>query len=85
MSDFSATDPDLVKSIIEEADTEVFQKGKKTTVMFAKLPNGFEVVVSSSCVDPDDYDESLGRKICRDRLKSKVWELLGAEAHDDLS
>ena len=51
--------------------------GDKTTVVRAVLVNGFEIVESSSCVSPENYDEEIGVSICIDKIKNKVWELLG--------
>lgn len=51
--------------------------GDKTTVVRAVLVNGFEIVESSSCVSPENYDEEIGISICTDKIKDKVWELLG--------
>lgn len=57
--------------------TEVLTVGEKTTVVQATLKNGFEIMESSSCVDPANYDEELGARICMDRIKNQVWHLLG--------
>lgn len=51
--------------------------GDKTTVVRAVLVNGFEIVESSSCVSPENYDEEIGKEICIGKIKDKVWELLG--------
>ena len=51
--------------------------GTKTTIVHCELVNGFIITEASSCVDPANYDKELGEKICMDRIKSKVWELLG--------
>jgi len=51
--------------------------GPKTTVVQATLRNGFVITESSTCVDPANYNEDLGKKICMERIKNKVWELLG--------
>lgn len=51
--------------------------GEKTTVVQATLRNGFEIVESSSCVDPANYREEVGAEICRDRIRKQVWHLLG--------
>ena len=51
--------------------------GGKTTVVRAVLKNGFEIVESSSCVSAENYDEKLGEEICMERIRNKVWELLG--------
>lgn len=51
--------------------------GDKTTVVRAVLVNGFEIVESSSCVSKENYDEHMGFKICEEKIKDKVWYLLG--------
>lgn len=51
--------------------------GDKTTVVRAMLRNGFEIVESSACVSAENYDETMGRAICMDKIKDKVWFLLG--------
>lgn len=51
--------------------------GDKTTVVCLRLPNGFEVIESSGCVDPANYDHALGVTICRRRITDKVWLLEG--------
>ena len=51
--------------------------GDKTTVVRAMLRNGFEIVESSACVDAENYDETMGHAICMEKIKDKVWFLLG--------
>ena len=59
------------------AHTEVQTLGDKTTVVRAVLRNGFELVESSSCVSKENYSEELGAQICMEKIKDKVWFLLG--------
>lgn len=58
-------------------DYEVKQWGDKTTIVKATLKNGFIIVESSSCVDPDNFNMDLGYNICRERIQNKIWEMLG--------
>lgn len=51
--------------------------GDKTTVVRAMLRNDFEIVESSACVSAENYDETMGRAICMEKIKDKVWFLLG--------
>lgn len=51
--------------------------GAKTTVVCCKLPNGFELIESSGCVDPANYDHALGVSTCKRRLVDKLWMLEG--------
>lgn len=56
----------------------------KTTIVSAKLPNGFVIVESSSCVDPENYDVKTGEGICRSRIINKIWELEGYKLQDEI-
>jgi len=72
-----------VDRIIEKSTTEDIKVGKKTTVVCITLPNGFEMVESSSCVHPDNYDHHLGVEICMKRLKDKIWHVEGYRLQND--
>ncbi len=66
---------EMVDGFISEVHTETM--GDKCTVVRAVLRNGFEIVESSACVSAENYDEKLGEKICLEKIKDKVWMLLG--------
>lgn len=65
----------MVDDFIDKVEVQTM--GEKTTVVRATLRNGFEIVDASSCVSPENYSEELGKKICLERIKGKVWMLLG--------
>ncbi len=58
-------------------DYDVFTKKNKITIVIATLKNGFTIVESSACVDPENYDEKIGAEICKERIKNQVWNHLG--------
>lgn len=66
---------EMVERFIDHHKTVTM--GGKTTVVRAVLKNGFEIVESSSCVSAENYDEKLGEEICMERIRNKIWELLG--------
>lgn len=66
-----------IDHLIEEAKVEVQTAFGKTTIVSVQLKNGFVFVESSSCVDPANYNESMGAEICMNRIKNKLWELEG--------
>ena len=66
---------DNVNRFIE--DIEVSTVGEKTTLVRAILINGFEIIESSACVDKANYSEALGKEICLEKIKDKIWFLLG--------
>ncbi|HDR4494256.1 TPA: hypothetical protein QCQ12_003090 [Bacillus cereus biovar anthracis] len=74
-----------INSIIEKTQFVTETYFNKTTVVLAKLPNGFIIVESSSCVDPANYDEKMGFEICKERIVNKVWELEGFALQSKLS
>lgn len=51
--------------------------GKKTTVCLITLKNGYEIVGTSGCVDPENYDAGIGEKIAYENAQNKIWELEG--------
>lgn len=59
------------------AREEFFTHENKTTIGIFTLINGFVIVEASSCVDPKNYDEAIGKEICRERANNKIWELEG--------
>lgn len=78
-SDLQTDDPSISKKMVDDfiAEVQVTTLGEKTTVVRATLRNGFEIVDASSCVSPENYSEELGTEICLERIKNKVWMLLG--------
>jgi hypothetical protein len=51
--------------------------GLKTTICFIILSNGFEIVGTSACVDPANFNQEIGEKIARDDAINKLWSLEG--------
>ena len=74
--------PIRINWIIDNSYIEVSTIFDKCTVVTCKLPNGFIIVESSACVDPNNYDEAIGFDICMKRIKDKVWELEGYMLQD---
>lgn len=66
---------------IDEMITQSFinysKIGEKTAIACATLPNGFEIITYSSCIDPENYDQEVGNEICHRKIEEKLWELEG--------
>lgn len=73
-----------IDALIELSIKQTMTVFGKVTVVCAKLPNGFVITESSGCVDPANYDEKIGYKICLERIKNKLWELEGYSLSDRL-
>ena len=72
------------KNTVTQADVDGFIAKKEvstiknnTTLVVVTLVNGFVITESSACVDPANYDEKYGAEICTEKIKDKIWFLLG--------
>lgn len=55
-----------------------FMRGTGTvTICQITMQNGFTVVGTSACAHPDNFDETLGRKIAYEDAFSQIWALEG--------
>lgn len=68
---------EFVDYLVDNSCMDVQTIDNKTTIVYILLPNGFSMVESSSCVDPNNYDEKIGEEICIEKIKNRLWELLG--------
>jgi hypothetical protein len=74
-----------VDNFIEQTDISTVELvGKKHTVVAVKLRNGFTIIETTTCVDPNNYSEEIGAEIAMDRIKNKIWMLLGFQLQNDL-
>ena len=64
-----------VENFITYVDTTTI--GEKTTVVNAHTLTGFDTVRHSSCVDPKNYSEKLGRKYAMEEVVNDLWAHLG--------
>nr|DAE92645.1 MAG TPA: hypothetical protein [Caudovirales sp. gcode 4] len=67
------TKEDQLKELIEKY--QFLKVGKKTTICLLTLRNGFEILTSSSCVNPDDYDREIGERISYRKAIEKLSDI----------
>lgn len=73
---------DNMKDVIVKT---VIEFNKPVTYVTVRMKNGFTVRESTTCVDPKNYNEEIGKKICLEKIKDKIWFLLGYALQDKLS
>ena len=56
-----------ISDLISKED--FFFIGKRTTVCLLTLKNGFEIVASSACIDPKNFNKETGKAISRELQK----------------
>ena len=55
---------------------------KPVTYITVRMKNGFTLRESTTCVDPANYNEEIGKQICLEKIKDKIWFLLGYALQD---
>lgn len=75
IGDNNTVTQELVDKFIKDVHVETVDD--KATVVVVELINGFKMVESSACVDPANYDKKIGAEICMNKIKDKLWGLLG--------
>lgn len=66
-----------IDRMIEAGEVFIDTIGEKTTLVRVVLPTGFELVEASACVDPANYSEQVGYEICMEKIKDRLWNLMG--------
>ena len=66
---------EYIAEIMENSEFETHTVFGKCKVVSCRLPNGFVITESSSCVHHENFDEELAEEICFDKIASKIWEL----------
>jgi hypothetical protein len=73
----TVTQEEVNRNIKDVLVRTVEEFGKPTTYVTVRMENGFTLRESTTCVDPANYDENIGREICLKKIEDKVWFLLG--------
>lgn len=68
--------PAMIDAVILTEQYHVFP-GTTLTVCAMTLRNGFVVTGESAAASPENFDQTLGRKIARDTARNKIWALEG--------
>lgn len=69
----------ILKEDVENfiTDVDVTTIGEKTTFVNAHTRSGFDTVRHSSCVDPKNYSEELGKQYAMEEVVNDLWAHLG--------
>ena len=69
----------ILKEDVENfiTNVEVMTVGEKTTIVNAHTLTGFDTVRHSSCVDPKNYSEELGKQYAMEEVVNDLWAHLG--------
>ena len=74
-----------VEEIIKNSRVQVSTLFEKVAMVSVQLPNGFVITETSGAVDKDNYDLEIGKEICMEKIKDKIWELEGYVLQNELN
>lgn len=80
----TVTIEDVKRNMQEVEVVTITMHNKPFTLVQVKLENGFTVRETTTCVDPANYDEEIGKQVCLKKIEDKVWLLLGYELQSKL-
>lgn len=66
-----------IDAIMDASEWEYDTLYGKVTVVSVKLPNGFILTETSGPADAKNYDFEMGKKIAREQIEHRIWELEG--------
>ena len=73
-----------IEEIMRNSDIITHRVFDKCTIVSCRLPNGFIIVESSTCVDPENYNEEIGINICLDKIEDRIWKLEAYRLQEEL-
>lgn len=75
-----------VKANMQDVQVQtIMEFDKPTTHVAVKMNNGYIVRSATTCVDPANYDEEIGKKICLEHIEDQIWKLLGYALQERVS
>lgn len=80
----SVTIEDVKENMKDVFCTTLMPFDKPVTFVEVRMINGFTVRETTTCVDPKNYNEEIGKEICLKRIEDKIWMLLGFMLQEDI-
>lgn len=78
----AVTREDVLANMQDVIVKTVVEFDKPCTYVTVRMKNGFTLRESTTCVDPANYNEEIGKEICLQKIEDKVWFLLGYALQD---
>ncbi len=78
----TVTREDVLANMQDVVVKTVVEFDKPCTYVTVRMKNGFTLRESTTCVDPANYNEEIGKEICLQKIEDKVWFLLGYALQD---
>lgn len=80
----TVTEEDVKANMQDVFVTTIKAFDKPVTYVEVRMKNGFTVRETTTCVDPANYSEKIGKEICLKRIEDTIWLLLGYALQDKI-
>lgn len=84
MSKITVTKEQVLANMQDVQVQTIIEFDKPTTHVAIRMLNGFVIREATTCVDPANYDEEVGKQICLEKLEDKIWFLLGYQLQEQV-
>lgn len=84
MSEIISLDEEKLESLVERIYYHRVP-GTTVTICAITLKNGFTVVGDSACIDPENFDHSIGEQVAYNNAFEKIWQLEGYRIKSQLA
>lgn len=84
-TNITVTPEEVAENMKDVLVRTVEEFGKPCTYVTVRMKNGFTLRESTTCVDPANYNEEIGKQICLEKIEDKVWFLLGYSLQTEMS
>ena len=80
----TVTEEDVKANMQDVFVTTIRAFDNPVTYVEVRMKNDFTVRETTTCVDPANYNEEIGKEICLKRIEDKIWFLLGYALQDKI-
>lgn len=84
MSEIISLDEEKLESLVQRIYYHRVP-GTTVTICAITLKNGFTVVGDSACIDPENFDHSIGEQVAYNNAFEKIWQLEGYRIKSQLA
>jgi len=68
-----------------EQEEYIFPENTTLTICILRLKNTIDVVGTSACVSPENFDKDIGKKLAREAAIEQCWPMFGFQLASELT
>lgn len=84
MSDIAKVTMEQIEAAVEQ-EKYIFPENTTLTICILRLKNTIDVVGTSACVSPANFDKKIGKKLAREAALDQCWSMFGFQLASELT